>query len=118
MFYYFILFYILSLYYILYYFIFCCAYRLAFPIALRFKRGRNFFELSPPLLRLAEPQFVLGLPSDSWRKPLMLVVLFVVLLLSAAALYARCWLPVALAYRNKFGELEENGEFHIQRKRV
>ncbi|EZA62669.1 Single Ig IL-1-related receptor [Ooceraea biroi] len=55
-----------------------------------------------------EPQFTLSLPNGSWRKSLLLAVLVLVLLLSAAAFYARCWLPLALLCRDKFGHLEEN----------
>ncbi|XP_014467749.1 PREDICTED: single Ig IL-1-related receptor-like, partial [Dinoponera quadriceps] len=55
-----------------------------------------------------EPQFVLHLPNGSERKSLLLAVLVVVLLVSVAAFYTRCWLPVALLYRDKFGRLEEN----------
>lgn len=59
---------------------------------------------------VAEPQFVLHLPNGSERKTLLLAVLVVVLLVSVAAFYTRCWLPLALLYRDKFGRLEENGE--------
>lgn len=59
---------------------------------------------------VAEPQFVLHLPNGSERKSLLLAVLVVVLLVSVTAFYTRCWLPVALLYRDKFGRLEENGE--------
>lgn len=55
-----------------------------------------------------EPQFVLSLPNGSWRKSLLLAVLVLVLLLSAGAFYARCWLPLALFCRDKFGRLEES----------
>ncbi|XP_032678096.1 single Ig IL-1-related receptor-like [Odontomachus brunneus] len=55
-----------------------------------------------------EPQFVLHLPNGSERKSLLLAVLVVVLLVSVTAFYTRCWLPVALLYRDKFGRLEEN----------
>ncbi|KAL6254640.1 hypothetical protein P5V15_013947 [Pogonomyrmex californicus] len=54
------------------------------------------------------PQFVLSLPNGSWRKSLLLAVLVLVLLLSAGAFYARCWLPLALFCRDKFGRLEES----------
>ncbi|TGZ33002.1 Single Ig IL-1-related receptor [Temnothorax longispinosus] len=54
------------------------------------------------------PQFVLSLPNGSWRKSLLLAVLVLVLLLSAGAFYARCWLPLALFCRDKFGHLEES----------
>ncbi|XP_011877858.1 PREDICTED: interleukin-1 receptor accessory protein-like 1 [Vollenhovia emeryi] len=55
-----------------------------------------------------DPQFVLSLPNGSWRKSLLLAVLVLVLLLSAGAFYARCWLPLALFCRDKFGHLEES----------
>ncbi|XP_012274827.1 single Ig IL-1-related receptor [Orussus abietinus] len=55
-----------------------------------------------------EPQFVLGLQNGSWRKSLLLAVLVVVLVFSAAAFYARCWLPMALLCRDRFAPLEEN----------
>lgn len=61
--------------------------------------------------QFAEPQFALSLPNGSWRKSLLLAVLVLVLLLSAGAFYARCWLPLALLYKDKFGRLEENGKF-------
>ncbi|XP_029676885.1 single Ig IL-1-related receptor-like [Formica exsecta] len=62
----------------------------------------------PAHLYRQEPQFALSLPNGSWRKSLLLAVLVLVLLLSAGAFYARCWLPLALLYRDKFGRLEEN----------
>ncbi|XP_051168749.1 single Ig IL-1-related receptor-like [Leptopilina boulardi] len=55
-----------------------------------------------------EPQFTLGLPNGSWRKSLLLAVLVLILLCSAGAFYARCWLPLALLCRDKFATLEEN----------
>lgn len=60
----------------------------------------------------AEPQFTLGLPNGSWRKSLLLAVLVLILLCSAGAFYARCWLPLALLCRDKFAPLEENGNYH------
>lgn len=55
-----------------------------------------------------EPQFTLDLQNDSWRKPFLLGVLALVLLFSAAAFYARCWLPLVVLCRDKFARLEEN----------
>ncbi|KAK2579436.1 hypothetical protein KPH14_002648 [Odynerus spinipes] len=55
-----------------------------------------------------EPQFMLDLQNDSWRKPFLLGVLVLVLLFSAAAFYARCWLPLVVLCRDKFARLEEN----------
>ncbi|XP_003428128.1 single Ig IL-1-related receptor [Nasonia vitripennis] len=62
----------------------------------------------PVHLYRQEPQFSLGLQNGSWRKSLLLAVLVLVLLFSAAAFYARCWLPLALLCRDKFAPLEEN----------
>ncbi|XP_033334917.2 single Ig IL-1-related receptor [Megalopta genalis] len=55
-----------------------------------------------------EPQFALGLQNGSWRKSFLLGVLLLVLLISAGAFYARCWLPLVLLCRDKFAPLEEN----------
>ncbi|XP_053983034.1 interleukin-1 receptor accessory protein-like 1-B [Hylaeus volcanicus] len=55
-----------------------------------------------------EPQFALGLQNGSWRKSFLLGVLVLVLLISAGAFYARCWLPLVLFCRDKFAPLEEN----------
>lgn len=71
---------------------------------------RFSFVLNFVVFFFTEPQFALSLPNGSWRKSLLLAVLVLVLLLSAGAFYARCWLPLALLYRDKFGRLEENGE--------
>ncbi|XP_076291881.1 interleukin-1 receptor accessory protein-like 1-B [Lasioglossum baleicum] len=51
---------------------------------------------------------LLGLRNGSWRKSFMLGVLLLVLLISAGAFYARCWLPLVLLCRDKFAPLEEN----------
>ncbi|OAD52996.1 hypothetical protein WN48_11082 [Eufriesea mexicana] len=56
-----------------------------------------------------EPQFALGLQNGSWRRSFLVGVLVLVLLISAGAFYARCWLPLALLCRDKFAPLEENG---------
>ncbi|XP_076392991.1 interleukin-1 receptor accessory protein-like 1-B [Megachile rotundata] len=55
-----------------------------------------------------EPQFALGLQNGSWRKSFLVGVLVLVLLISAGAIYARCWLPLVLLCRDKFAPLEEN----------
>ncbi|XP_014597969.1 PREDICTED: interleukin-1 receptor accessory protein-like 1-B [Polistes canadensis] len=55
-----------------------------------------------------EPQFTFELPSNLWRKPLLITVLSLVLLLSAVAFYARCWLPLLLYLRDKFARLEKD----------
>ncbi|XP_017763405.1 PREDICTED: single Ig IL-1-related receptor-like [Eufriesea mexicana] len=55
-----------------------------------------------------EPQFALGLQNGSWRRSFLVGVLVLVLLISAGAFYARCWLPLALLCRDKFAPLEEN----------
>ncbi|KOC62516.1 hypothetical protein WH47_04176 [Habropoda laboriosa] len=55
-----------------------------------------------------EPQFALGLQNGSWRKSFLVGVLVLVLLISAGAFYARCWLPLVLLCRDKFAPLEEN----------
>ncbi|KAF3425815.1 hypothetical protein E2986_12949 [Frieseomelitta varia] len=56
----------------------------------------------------AEPQFALGLQNGSWRRSFLVGVLVLVLLISAGAFYARCWLPLVLLCRDKFAPLEEN----------
>jgi hypothetical protein len=61
----------------------------------------------------SEPQFSMGLHNGSWRKSLLLAVLVLVLLCSAAAFYGRCWLPLALLCRDKFASLEENGNYFL-----
>lgn len=55
-----------------------------------------------------EPQFALGLQNGSWRRSFLVGVLVLVLLISAGAFYARCWLPLVLLCRDKFAPLEEN----------
>ncbi|XP_076757742.1 interleukin-1 receptor accessory protein-like 1-A [Xylocopa sonorina] len=55
-----------------------------------------------------EPQFALGLQNGSWRKSFLVGVLVLLLLISAGAFYARCWLPLVLLCRDKFAPLEEN----------
>ncbi|XP_015109356.1 single Ig IL-1-related receptor isoform X2 [Diachasma alloeum] len=57
---------------------------------------------------LHDERYVLGLRNGSWRKPLMLGVVFFVLVASMIASYIRCWLPLAVLWRNRFSRLEEN----------
>ncbi|XP_058797687.1 single Ig IL-1-related receptor-like [Phymastichus coffea] len=62
----------------------------------------------PVHLYRQEPQFGLGLHSGQWHRVLLTTVLVLMLLSSAVAFYARCWLPLTLYCRDKFGPLEEN----------
>ncbi|XP_043284656.1 uncharacterized protein [Venturia canescens] len=55
-----------------------------------------------------EPLYDLGFRNGSWRKTLLFGVLVLVIGLSVGAFYARCWLPLAVMCRDRFGLLEED----------
>ncbi|XP_011301162.1 interleukin-1 receptor accessory protein-like 1-B isoform X2 [Fopius arisanus] len=57
---------------------------------------------------LHDERYAVGLRNGSWRKAMMLGVVVFVLVVSMIASYIRCWLPLAVLWRNRFSRLEEN----------
>lgn len=55
-----------------------------------------------------EPQRMRGMQEVYWRKALLLSALVVVIVLSLAAFYTRCRLPITLFFRDRFSPIEEN----------